>query len=204
LIRPQWIITAAHCVKGLGENPANFWFSVGSNDYRLGTFMEAAEFLPHPEFGSGSTQFADIALVRLKTPASESPVSVSPPPDDRGSAVRTIGWGRTIDGDGASIPDVVRQLDTQLRPLQDCYFVNDPFAATPGDLCVRRAKDNTAGACNGDSGSPLLYRAGGRWHVVGVDSRSGGETGCLNTDEVYVSIWYHWTWVKRTLDRYPA
>ncbi|GAA0933982.1 trypsin-like serine protease [Virgisporangium aurantiacum] len=70
------------------------------------------------------------------------------------------------------------------------------------DLCVRQARENTASTCNGDSGSPLLYPVNNRWYPVGFDSRSGGETGCLNSDEVYVSIWYHWTWVRLTLARY--
>lgn len=194
LIAPEWVLTAAHCVAG--RLPADFKVSVGSNDYLGGTSMDINEFIVHPYWGSGSESMGDIALIRLNSPANAPTIGSARAPE--GAPVRMIGWGFTVDGDATSIPRELRQLDTKLLPYSDCLW-GDEFQATPGDLCAARGKNDTAGACSGDSGSPLLYRTAAGWKVVGVTSRSGGETGCLNTPEVYTSAAHYWSWVKITM-----
>ncbi|MDG4788347.1 serine protease [Micromonospora sp. WMMD1102] len=195
LINPEWVLTAAHCVAG--RLPADFKVSVGSNDYLGGTVHEIAEFVVHPNWGAGLAAMGDIALIRLMSPSNAPTITVSSDPAP-GTSVRTIGWGFTVDGDATSIPRQLRQLDTKMLPYADCLW-GDEYQATPGDLCVARGKNGTAGACSGDSGSPLLYRTATGWGVVGVTSRSGGETGCLNTPKVYTSAAHYWSWVRVTI-----
>ncbi|MDX3103710.1 serine protease [Nonomuraea angiospora] len=194
LIHSDWVLTAAHCVAG--RLPADFKVSVGSNDYLGGTSVDIAEFIVHPLWGAGGKSMGDIALIRLSR--SVDGPTIAPARAPEGAPVRMIGWGFTVDGDATSIPRELRQLDTKLLPYADCRW-GDEFQATPGDLCAARGKDDTAGACSGDSGSPLLYRTADGWKVIGVTSRSGGETGCLNTPEVYTSTAHYWSWVKVTM-----
>ncbi|NBE98760.1 serine protease [Nonomuraea sp. KC401] len=195
LITPQWVVTAAHCVAG--RNPADFELNVGSNDYLGGTAFKPARFVVHPYWDDEDEKsIGDIALIKLAAPSKERPIaplSHSAP----GSTVRMIGWGRTVADDPASIPRQIRQLDTRTLELSACSF-GDEFDATPGDLCVERAKADAAGACNGDSGSPLLLNVGGQWRVIGVDSRSGGDS-CLATDEVFTSIGFYLDWITDTI-----
>ncbi|WP_084964861.1 S1 family peptidase [Thermoactinospora rubra] len=191
LIDPKWVITAAHCVAG--RNPTDFKVSVGSNDYLGGAMIDVAKFMVHPYWNNpDETSAGDIALIKLAAPSTEQPITSFRPPIPE-TTVRMIGWGRTVAGDPASIPRQILQLDTKLLSPSECYF-GDEFDATPGDLCVERAKSDTAGACNGDSGSPLLLQVDGQWRIIGVDSRSGGDS-CLATDEVYTSTAHYWPWV---------
>ncbi|MEO3790832.1 serine protease [Nonomuraea sp. B10E15] len=195
LIAPEWVITAAHCVAG--RNPADFKVNVGSNDYLGGKIVDAAAFVAHPYWDDTTVKnTGDIALIKLATPSRARPIKAVREPD-AGTPARLIGWGRTVADDPASMPRELLQLDTKLLPTPACDF-GDDFSITPGDLCVERGNDGAAGACNGDSGSPLLQNVRGEWRIVGVDSRSGGDS-CLATDEVFTSTAYYWSWVTSTM-----
>ncbi|TDC99577.1 serine protease [Nonomuraea diastatica] len=194
-IAPEWVITAAHCLAG--RNPADFEVNVGSNDYLGGKIIDAAAFFVHPFWNDESEKSAgDIALIKLAAPSPAPSISPFRTPI-AGTPVRMIGWGRTVGGDPASIPREILQLDTRLLPASACEF-GDEFSITPGDLCVERGNGGTAGACNGDSGSPLLLNVRGKWRIIGVDSRSGGDS-CLATDEVFTSTAFYWNWVADTM-----
>jgi secreted trypsin-like serine protease len=87
-------------------------------------------------------------------------------------------------------PSTETPIDNVLHPSLDETVRCHPGATS----CVSRAKNDTAGACNGDSGSPLLWKVNGVWRLVGVDSHSGGESGCLATDVVYTTTEFYWSW----------
>jgi secreted trypsin-like serine protease len=200
LIAAQWVVTAAHCIAQLDGtllDPADFTISVGSNDNQAGTKIDAAQFVAHPYWGAGQESAGDIGLIKLASPSTVTPINNILHPGLT-TTLRMVGWGRTVEDDPASMPRKVRQLDTKLLLHSACYF-GDDFDATPGDVCVELPKDGTAGPCNGDSGSPLLWKVNGTWRIVGVDSRGGGESGCLNTPEVYTTTDFYWSWVKDTI-----
>lgn len=60
LIKPQWMVTAAHCVDGV--NASTTKIRIGSNDRTTGgELAQAAQFIKHPSY---STQY-DIAVIKL-------------------------------------------------------------------------------------------------------------------------------------------
>lgn len=196
LIAPQWVVTAAHCIAGL--EPTKFRVSVGSNDNQAGTKIDATAFVVHPFWDAGQESAGDIGLIKLATASTVTPIAnILHPNLDQ--TVRMLGWGRTVEDDPASMPNEVLQLDSKLLLHSACYF-GDDYDATPGDICIELPKGGVAGPCNGDSGSPLIWKVSGVWRLVGLDSRGGGETGCLNTPEVYTTTDFYWSWVQQTIN----
>ena len=195
LVSPHWLVTAAHCVAGLDGvelDPSPFQVRIGSTDHQAGSTHQIERFVAHPWWGSGQESIADIGMIKLTTPASQPFLDNVGSPSD-GTPVRTLGWGRTVDGDSSSIPRQLQELDSTTLPYENCVH-NDPYDITPGDLCVD-APGGTAGICSGDSGGPLLYRDRGTWFFAGIASRSPGESGCLDGPPVFTSTSSYWHWV---------
>lgn len=192
LISPHWLVTAAHCIADFDGNelsPAPYLIRIGSTDLLGGTVHEIERFVAHPYWGRGRESVADIGLIKLRQPAEQVYISNGGFPSP-GTAVRTIGWGRTGTGE---IPRQLQELDSTVLPYDDCIH-GDPYDITPGDLCVD-APGGTASICGGDSGGPLLIKKQGIWHIVGVVSRSPGESGCLNGPPVFTSTDFAWHWI---------
>ncbi|GAA1196999.1 serine protease [Prauserella alba] len=213
LVRPTWLVTAAHCVHepggqdGASQDPGPLTARIGSNDRTSGgEVAEAAEVVVHPSFEyPGST--GDIALIRLGEPASARPIDLAtaddqpdnPPsgdgaPTDPGTATRLLGWGQTCPENGCGeAPVTLQQVDTQV--------VDDERCGAGFDAASEVCTDNPdgAGACYGDSGGPQLVRAGERWRLVGMSSRAGNnDPVCGSGPSIYTSAPAYTEWIEET------
>ncbi|ADD45586.1 S1 family peptidase [Stackebrandtia nassauensis] len=199
LIDDQWVLTAAHCVvndDGTVWDPSLLHIKIGSTDNTQGTDVKIEKIVANPDYLAGKENSGDIALLHLAE-APDAPVIKLGGQPEVGSDVREIGWGRTVGDDPNSMPKELQELDTKVLDNEKCVF-GDEWDITKGDVCVE-SPGNQAGACNGDSGSPLLQKVDGEWVTVGVDSRSGGSK-CLETDEVYTGVAHYTDWIKSTID----
>jgi secreted trypsin-like serine protease len=199
LIDPQWVIAAAHCVvddDGTVWDPARLHISIGSTDNTQGTHIQVDDIHAHPDYMGESENDGDLSLLHLAEPASQQPIELGGEAAV-GSKVRQVGWGRTVADDPASLPKELQEIDSTVLEADSCLF-GDEWQITPGDICVDSKAD--AGACYGDSGSPLLQKnTAGEWVILGMDSRSGG-SACLETDEVYTGVAYYKDWITETLN----
>lgn len=199
LIHPQWLVTAAHCVAGFDGTPletSEYRISIGSTDNQAGTLIDIEAFHPHPRWGEFGESIADIALIKLAKRAQQQPIKLTGP-GNIGGAVRTLGWGFTVDGDPESLPRQLQELDTTRLQDADC-ITGDDLDLTPGDVCID-IPNGDSGPCSGDSGGPALRKVPGGWRVFGVVSRGPGESGCLNGPEVYTSTAYYQDWIIETI-----
>ncbi len=171
LIDPQWVLTAAHCVRGNGIVLDGI-VRVGSDRRTSGGTVRAIDrIVVHPGYVNGEDADAnqdDIALVRLDRPVAQQPVPLAQRAGRPGTPTRILGFGTTSDTE-LRFADRLRELETRRGAVTECA----PGYADRTRLCtVSRVRD--AMACHGDSGGPQLHRdRQGRWELLGVTSGPG-------------------------------
>ncbi len=184
LIRPNWLLTAAHCVEGL--RPSEVEAVVGVHDLRNDsvTRIDVREILMHPDYDPYSLD-ADIALVGLSRSLIDGTVGlISSGNSLTGETAITMGWGYT-DPDRLSPSETLQQVSLPIVSNWTCNAAFNDYAGYPytdpitvNMVCageVRGGKD----ACIGDSGGPLIVMEGGEWRLAGLVS--WGE-GCAEPD----------------------
>ncbi|ROP28297.1 trypsin-like serine protease [Couchioplanes caeruleus] len=179
LIRPDWLLTARHCVQG--DSPSNVQARIGSIDRTSGgTVKVAVRIVTHPASAS------DVAVVQLSSPVSYPPVAIAPSVPI-GAPIRLLGWGATRDPNPGPPPAILQQLDTTVLPDSRC--------GTGGpQLCVGNV-DGWRGACYGDSGGPAVLRAAGGWQLAGTTT-GGTSAVCGQGPSIYMDAATHRGWIE--------
>ncbi|NIH78643.1 S1 family peptidase [Amycolatopsis viridis] len=197
LIAPQWLLTAAHCVHDQTANA--FTARVGSNDRTQGGEIGRPDrVISHPGYNPNGPG-GDIALVHLASPVQAAPIGLATPAA-AGTPVRLLGWGQTCPTPGCGAPPIdLQQLDTTLVEVTRCAAID---AAT--ELCTD-SPGGKSGACYGDSGGPELLRAGDRWLLLGLTSRSGNnDSTCTTAPSIYTSAVAYTQWIAEQTAPPPA
>ena len=197
LVRPDWIITAAHCVRDDrdGENgeetvpPAKVRYLVGvrkRSEAPSGETLQAAEIHVHPDYHSPSYYSSDVALVRLASSSTKgSPIRLAGPADrpqwSPGDMSRVIGWGGTFypGVGGVNTPDELHEVDLPIVDDNACdlsypsdYLLGD---FEPLTMVCAGYDEGGKDACSGDSGGPLMVKdATGAFIHMGIVSWGGG------------------------------
>lgn len=172
LIAPDTILTAAHCVADV-KNASQISFEIGgrplgdpANEKRTATSITV-----HPSYDPDTSRY-DVAVVKLDSPSSKTPVGVVGPLQtslwDGGSPARVIGYGMPTDPTGLLFEtDVPMVADGD---PDDFVGSVDPTTCAGGNLLT--AEDlrtmvcagelyGVKDSCYGDSGGPLLVPSTG-------------------------------------------
>lgn len=148
------------------------WANDWSDDVEQGThpFWEIEEVVA---LNDAKDMSNDIALIRLATPSSITPVKIgaaaSFTPTDSDAMI--IGWGQDESGD---FPIELQQATVPIQPDSVCIDASEPDTVPflSQNVCIGTGADADVvqAACHGDSGGPLLGWHEGEWIQTGVTS----------------------------------
>uniref|UniRef100_A0A8C5M298 Peptidase S1 domain-containing protein n=1 Tax=Leptobrachium leishanense TaxID=445787 RepID=A0A8C5M298_9ANUR len=204
LIKPNWVLTAAHCTLEI-KSPvilgAHKWKTNDKKQQRL----YVLETVIHPNY-KHRPLLNDIQLVKLNHPAKmTASVSVLKLPSSEkdlkhGTMCSTAGWGAT-EANSTKPSRVLREANLTIVERDTCrkiYGKKMPEAViTKNMLCAGPLNGRKDNACRGDSGGPL---------ICGKDLRgivSFGPETCGNPDipVVYTRLTTAYlNWIKKTID----
>lgn len=176
LIKPNWVVTAAHC-------GTPYQVRIGTtNRTSGGTVARVSRRVAHPS--------GDIALLQLATSVSQQPIVLASSSGPVGTQTRIIGWGQTCASPGGcGAPVTLQQLDTSIVNDSECGGIR-----AASEICTDNPGNNK-GACYGDSGGPEIKRVSGAWQLIGATSRSGGGSVCAREPSIYVDVPTFRSWI---------
>ena len=224
LVSQQHVITAGHCIVGLGDSAGDFYVRVGAHNngqgYYSGTVYRAANVDVHERYVSAQYGF-DIAVITLpnRVPLSDT-VNVACLPTSTNffvpmySPLVITGFGLTSE-DG-SLPYSLQQAIIQQLP--SCANAYSGFSQTVQvcaglqgggrDTCqgTRRCHTDRANLLTswflflGDSGGPLIYQPArsNQWTLVGITSYGNG-CARYNFPGVYTRVSAYLSWIQNKI-----
>ncbi|GAA3872432.1 serine protease [Saccharothrix violaceirubra] len=184
LIKANWVVTAKHCVQG--RSASSIRARIGTtNRTSGGTVATGAQIITHSSY--------DIALLRLSTSVTQTPIKVSDSSGATGTATRIIGWGQTCAASGCGgAPVTLQELNTSIVADGSCRGINGAY-----EICTNNP-GGRAGACYGDSGGPQIKQVGGTWELIGATSRAGNNSStCATGPSIYMDVPSFRSWISQ-------
>ena len=175
IIAADWILTAAHCVKG--GLPSQVYVRAGSLYATSGGVTRTVSSIRiHPSYVD-VTRGYDVAVLKLSSPLTYSTTiqaAALPTPAFASTAaavgtVQTIsGWGMTVGGNSSSNSSYLREANLPVISNADCG-AQLGSTITSGMICGNKNSQGQTG-CHGDSGGPFASKHSNRFYVFGVVS----------------------------------
>ncbi len=164
LIKRNWVVTAAHCVKGMRVKELDILTETNKLD-GSGVRRGVVSITVHDKYNANTLEF-DIAVVKLGTSLPKDyPVAalINDKQENRfaepGDKMMVTGWG-SVRRSGNKYPVALRQARVPVVANEVC----NEAKAYAGDITNRMIcageLDGGKGVCSGDSGGPLLAKDG--------------------------------------------
>ncbi len=175
LVTSKVVLTACHCLEGVGGNVDVFF---GSSINGSGTWISSVD---HEVFPGSCIGNGDLAMIALSQPGPATPIPIN----DRdlaghiGEPVRVVGFGVTGEYGGGS--GVKRRGNTVLDRVDNGVMYCDPTVQS--------------GTCYGDSGGPNFMTFEGKEYVVGATSY--GTSACGSGLDASARTDTHYNWLMQ-------
>lgn len=204
LIRPDVVVTAAHCAErnNLHLNPARMYIAAGIEnlDSPNGEFIQVAR-ISIPSIRRSYTDGPyDIAVLELTQPSQTGvPIQFATPQRkplwDLYPAALIAGWGETELG--VTSPQLLHAV-VHYRDPYDCYRMYSGFRIDT-ELCIGGGGQ---GPCFGDSGGPVLaVGPSEELLLTGVISRGPEPCGALPAIATDIAPYVNWIYSVSTSNR---
>lgn len=197
LIKKNWVLTAAHCVKG--GTIAKIAIGLHDRtDLKNAEVFKPKKIIAHPEYNSKTMEY-DYALVQLESDSSYAPVTINteeiaiPEKEDGEILSVTAGWGATSEG-AWGLPKALQKVEVPLVSQATC-LKGYPGEVTDTMICAG-LDEGGKDSCQGDSGGPLVVNDSNNERVlVGVVSWG---YGCARPGQygVYAKVNTAAKWIK--------
>lgn len=195
-ISEYFVLTAAHCVVNKFKEGVVVFGGSSSLKDPLAVRFNVDEFFVSPEYNT-STMYADIALVKLETPVDFSTGSIRPiglPTANHvdPTPVNLTGWGYNAVW---QIPDRLQRVELDTLEVKQCAIeaISSTWPITPCHVCTNGVEG--FGACNGDSGGPLINEDN-----VQVGTVSWGWACALGMPDVYCRVSCFTQWILEVIE----
>jgi secreted trypsin-like serine protease len=189
------VLTAGHCAvdesTGAALDPSGYQVTTGAVDVADTVNRRVSgvsRVIVDPAYNR-TAKIYDAALLVLSAPTTAPTIrlagSVDQYLEQAGTAAAIAGWGDTYAGE-PYLTDVLQWATTGVQSSTYCAQFSGPsFTFNPAvHLCAVDYPSDQSGACNGDSGGPLLaVDAAGRLVQIGVTSL--GPTNCNTSTADY-------------------
>ncbi len=202
VVAPNLVLTAGHCAEdmqtGVLNEASGYEVVTGNVDWDApkteGQVSGVTRVIVCSCFDR-RTDVGDVALLQLSTPTSAPVVTLAASPRGRTQAL-LAGWGRTYYNQEA-LGERLQWAPTVVQHPERCEHQAPPFSPA-SQICVMDTPSHQTGACEGDSGGPLLLpepSAVGGMVQIGVADHVYGE--CATTSpSVFTRVDAISAWVR--------
>ena len=160
VVAPNLVLTAGHCAEdvqtGVVNEASGYRVLTGNVDWAAPEtekqVSDVTRVIPCPCFDRHTT-VGDVALLQLSTPTTAPVVTLASTPHG-GTGALLAGWGKTYFQQGTPVERLQWARTVVQRP-ESCEREASQFSPA-SEVCAIEEPDRQTGACNGDSGGPLL------------------------------------------------
>ncbi len=202
VVAPNLILTAGHCAEdmqtGVLNEASGYQVVTGNVDWDAPKTERRVSGVTRVIVCScfdRRTDVGDVALLQLSTPTSAPVVTLASSPRG-GTKALLAGWGRTYYNQEA-LGEGLQWAPTVVQHPERCEHEAPPFSPA-SQICVMDTPSRQTGACEGDSGGPLLLpepSAVGGMVQIGVADHVYGE--CATTSpSVFTRVDAISAWVR--------
>jgi hypothetical protein len=195
LVDVNWVLTAAHCLKGKEDNL--FFVKHNDSQYRI------EKIFIHPKFDRKNDEIYDAALVQLKDAIEiGKPALLYQGYNENGQAVIFVGRGTYGNGkDGLIRDDYKERGATNTVDMVNEHVIGFTFNPPPKSTVLEGISSR------GDSGGPAFIELDDKLFVIGVSSyqvSKGYKEGHYGVGEYYTRVSSLYPWLKKVINNSPA